>query len=73
MPWERTIKSKYDMTALEEFSGFLGMSISRVDSRTLDIDMESKFMNTLQKFEDDPKLHLRAYDSPGSVHDSRSE
>jgi len=67
------IKSKYDMTELADFSGFLGMNISRVDSRTLDIDMESKLMNTLQKFEDDPKLHLRAYDSPGSVHHESSD
>lgn len=60
------IKAKYDMTKLEDFTGFLGMNMKRVDSHTIDVDMTAKLSDMLSTFEDDPKLHLRCYDSPGT-------
>jgi hypothetical protein len=60
------IKSKYDMTNLENFSGFLGMNMTRVDDHTMDVDMSAKLDETLRPFETSSDLHLRNYDSPGT-------
>ena len=60
------IKRKFDMTELASFDGFLGMNMKRVDAHTLDIDMSAKLEQTLNTFNEDPELHLKEYDSPGT-------